>query len=384
MRALVAILAAVLGLAVAAPGIAAKAPAAAAAVTTAYAARADALIRNHAEAGRFDGAVLVAKDGKPIFRKAYGQANREWAIPATPETVYRLGSITKQFTAAAILQLADQGKLKLDDPISRYYPAAPESWAPITVKHLLTHRSGIPSYTALPGFFGNPSRQDMKPEAIVALTQDKPLEFTPGSKISYNNTGYVLLGVVIEKASSQTYAAYLQQHIFSPLGMKNTGFDVSETILPKRAAGYERRGSAVTNAAYLSMTLPHAAGSLYSTVDDILAWDVALRAGRSSARPRWPRCSPTTATDTATARASAAAASAATGAILAASTGSRPSWAATPTIISRSSSWPTSRARIRRASPTGWASSTSTLRVRPARPRRRPRPNSTAMSAATR
>lgn len=245
-----------------------------------YAAAADTMLRSLTAADRFSGAVLVAKDGKPVFRKAYGLASREWNVAVTPETEFRLGSITKQFTAAAILQLAEQGKVGLDDPISKYYDA-PAAWSGVTIKHLLTHTSGIPSYTGLPGFFAGPlARTDMKPEAIVALTRDKPLEFEPGKRFAYDNTGYVLLGIVIEKASGQTYAAYLQDHIFGPLGLTHTGYDASETILPNRAAGYDRRNGKVINTPYLAMSLPYAAGSLYSTVDDLLAWDAALRSGK--------------------------------------------------------------------------------------------------------
>ncbi|WP_372785828.1 serine hydrolase [Phenylobacterium sp.] len=245
-----------------------------------YAKAVDSVANSYVDAGLFSGAILVAKDGKPILRKGYGLANREWSIPATPETRFRLGSITKQFTATAILQLAEQDKLGLDDPITKYYPQAPASWAPITLKHLLTHTSGIPSYTSLPGFFGKLSRVDRTPEEIVALTQDKPLEFTPGAKFNYDNTGYILLGYVIEKVSGQTYAAYLQDHIFGPLGLKNTGYDDSETILPQRAAGYTVTGGKPRNTPYLAMSLPYAAGSLYSTADDLLAWQQALQSGK--------------------------------------------------------------------------------------------------------
>jgi CubicO group peptidase (beta-lactamase class C family) len=247
---------------------------------TPYARAIDSMAGALAASDRFSGAILVAKDGHPIYRRAFGQANREWRVANTPETEFRLGSITKQFTAAAILQLAEQGKLSLDDPISKYYDA-PAAWSDITIKHLLTHTSGIPSYTALPGFFAGPlSRTEMKPEAIVALTRDKPLDFKPGARFAYDNTGYVLLGIVIEKASGQRYAAYLQDHIFGPLGLKHTGYDVSETILPNRAAGYDKRAGAVINTPYLAMSLPYAAGSLYSNVDDLLAWDIALRSGK--------------------------------------------------------------------------------------------------------
>ncbi|MGH6966993.1 MAG: serine hydrolase, partial [Phenylobacterium sp.] len=255
-------------------------PAQAAEAPAGYAASADGVVRAYAEPGVFSGAVLVAKNGKPIFRKAFGMADREWDVANTPQTRFRLGSITKQFTATAILQLAEQGKLSIDDPVSKYYPAAPATWAPITLKHLLTHTSGIPSYTAIPGFFAQQARLDKTPDEIIALTRDKPLEFQPGSKYAYDNTGYVLLGYVVEKVSGQPYAAYLQDHIFTPLGMKDTGYDVSDAILPRRASGYSVAGGKAKNAAFLAMTLPYAAGSLYSTVDDLLIWDQALHAGK--------------------------------------------------------------------------------------------------------
>lgn len=245
-----------------------------------YAKAADALVTAYTQADAFSGAVLVAHDGKPVLRKAYGLANREWTLPATPDTRFRLGSITKQFTAAAILQLAEQGKLTLDDPISKYYADAPAAWGPVTLKHLLTHTSGIPSYTAIPGFFGNPSRADRTPAEIVKLTQDRPLEFPPGSKFAYDNSGYILLGYVIEKVSGQTYEAYLKDHVFPRAGLANTGYDSSTAILPKRAAGYHHARGTVENAPYLAMSLPYAAGSLYSTVDDLLAWEQALQAGK--------------------------------------------------------------------------------------------------------
>jgi D-alanyl-D-alanine carboxypeptidase len=246
----------------------------------AYADQVETMMRNYTEADRFSGVILVAKDGKPIFRRAYGLANREWNVPVTLDTRFRLASVTKQFTAAAILQLVEQGKVSLDDPVSKYYPAAPEAWAPITIKHLLTHSSGIPSYTGIQGFFGGPSRVDRTPEEIIALTRDKPLEFKPGEKFAYNNTGYVLLGHVIAKVSGQTYQAYMQDQIFTPQGLKDTGYDFSETIMPKRAAGYGLFGGKIGNAPYLAMSLPHAAGSLYSTADDLLTWQQALRSGK--------------------------------------------------------------------------------------------------------
>lgn len=239
---------------------------------------ADKLVSGYVEQNKFSGTVLVAKDGKPLFRKGYGWANREWKVPNGPESKFRLGSITKQFTATAILQLVEAGKLKLDDPISKYYLSSPPVWSKITIHHLLTHTSGIPSYTSIPGFFGKESMTDRTPAEIVKLTQDMPLEFQPGEKFKYDNSGYILLGYVIEKVSGQKYADYLQEHIFGPLGMRDSGYDSSQEIIPHRAAGYNYTGSRWVNAPYLAMSLPYAAGSLYSTGDDLLTWDQALYA----------------------------------------------------------------------------------------------------------
>ncbi len=244
-----------------------------------YADQARKTVQAYVQADRFSGAVLVAKGDRVVLREGFGLANREWDIPATPQTVFRLGSLTKQFTAAAILQLSEQGKLGLDDPISKFYPAPP-AWSQITLRHLLTHTSGIPSYTNIPGFFDVAARADLTPEQIVALTRDKPLEFKPGSRFNYDNTGYVLLGYVIEKVSGQTYKAYVEDHIFKPLGLVHSGYDVTADILPRRAAGYSVSAGKATNTPYLSMTLPYAAGSLYSTVDDLLAWELALQGGK--------------------------------------------------------------------------------------------------------
>ncbi len=243
-------------------------------------AKVEALIQPLVKADRFSGAVLIARNGKPVFRKGFGLANREWNIPNDPETKFRIGSITKQFTATAILQLAEVGKLSIDDPVSKYYTDAPAAWSGITIRHLLTHTSGIPSYTDAPHFFDEGARSDRTPEEIIKLMVDKPLAFTPGSKFTYDNGGYVILGYIIEKVSGEHYAEYVQHHIFDPLGMTSTGYDVSATIIPKRAAGYSLDKGTFTNTPYLSMTEPFSAGSLYSTVGDLLIWDQALNAGK--------------------------------------------------------------------------------------------------------
>jgi CubicO group peptidase (beta-lactamase class C family) len=226
--------------------------------------------------GRFMGAMLVARDGKILFENGYGWANAEWQVPNTARTKFRLGSVTKQFTAVAVLQLVEKGKIALDDPVSKYYAAAPEAWSKVTVFHLLTHTSGIPSYTGLPGFIQNKARDPLTPEAIVKLSHDLPLEFAPGEKFAYNNTGYVLLGYIIEKVSGMRYADYLRRNVFDPAGLADTGYDVSGEVLSRRASGYSGTVNALRNCKYLDMTLPFAAGALYSTVEDLFRWDQAL------------------------------------------------------------------------------------------------------------
>jgi len=247
---------------------------------SALAVQSEALIAPLVAADQFSGSVLVARNGVPVFRRAYGLANREWSVPNTPSTKFRIGSITKQFTATAVMQLAESGKLSVDDPVAKYYEAAPAAWSAVTIRHLLTHTSAIPSYTNIAHFFEQQARLDRTPEELIQLTRDKPLEFTPGSQYAYDNTGYEILGYIIEKVSGERYADYIQRHIFDVLGMKSSGYDVSETIIPERAAGYSRDKDRFINAHFISMTVPYAAGSLYATVDDMLIWDQALYTDR--------------------------------------------------------------------------------------------------------
>jgi CubicO group peptidase (beta-lactamase class C family) len=243
--------------------------------------QAQAAISAYSQADMFSGAVLVAVDGKPVLRQGVGLAERELGVANTPQTKFRIGSITKQFTATAILQLQEAGKLSIDDPISKYYADAPPAWSKVTLRHLLTHTSGIPTYTALPGFFAKEARQPHTPEELIKLTRDKPLEFEPGSKFAYDNSGYILLGYVVEKVSGQRYADYVQQHIFTPLGMTSSGYDDPDRLIPGRAAGYDRGPDGkLHNAAFLDMSVPYAAGSLYSTVDDMLTWDQTIYAAK--------------------------------------------------------------------------------------------------------
>jgi len=229
----------------------------------------------------FNGSVLVAENGKVIYQKGFGLANMEWNIPNTPQTRFRLGSITKQFTAALILQLVEQGKIKLDGKITDYLADyRKDTGEKVTVHQLLSHTSGIPSYTGLPGFRNDVSRNPYTVDDFVKKYASKDVEFEPGSKFSYNNSGYFLLGAIIEKVTGQTYEQVLKEKILNPLGMKDTGYDHHGTILEKRASGYEKNGEGYVNAPYLDMSLPYAAGSLYSTVEDLYLWDQALYTDR--------------------------------------------------------------------------------------------------------
>ncbi|WP_348811594.1 serine hydrolase [Flavobacterium maritimum] len=237
----------------------------------------DKLMNLYSEYGQFNGSALVAYEGKIIYKKGFGMANMEWNIPNQSDTKHRLGSVTKQFTAMLILQLAEQGKLKLDVPISTYLPAYPKvTGDKITIHHLLTHTSGIPNYTSFPNFVKDLSINPYSPEAFINTFANLPLEFTPGEKFNYSNSGYFLLGYIVEKISGKTYEQSLQEQIFAPLKMNNTGYDHHETILKNRASGYEKNGTSYSNANYLDLSIPYAAGSLYSTVDDLYLWDQAL------------------------------------------------------------------------------------------------------------
>ena len=195
------------------------------------------LLNTYQEYGKFNGSVLVSDQGKVIYKKGFGMANMEWDIPNQPNTKHRLGSITKQFTAMLILQLVAEGKLDLNKPITTYLPDYPKtSGAIITSHHLLTHTSGIPNYTSFPKFMEDESRNPYTPEAFLKIFAEKPLDFKPGEKFSYSNSGYFLLGVLIEKLSGKSYEQMLQDKIFTPLNMKDTGYDNHANILKNRAS----------------------------------------------------------------------------------------------------------------------------------------------------
>lgn len=234
----------------------------------------DSVITSH-----FMGTVLVERDGMTILDKGYGSADLEWNVPNAPDTRFRLGSITKQFTAASILLLEERGKLKVDDPISKYMPDAPAAWKDITFFHLLTHTSGVPSFTSFPDY-RDQQRNPVTPEQLVARFRDKPLDFQPGEKWSYSNSGYALLGYLLEKISSEKYCDFLQENIFNPLALRDSGCDRNSVILPRRASGYAQGPHGLENATYIDMLVPFSAGELYSTTGDMLRWQQGLFGGK--------------------------------------------------------------------------------------------------------
>ena len=224
-------------------------------------------------------AIIIAKDGKVIFRKGYGMANLELEVPVEPNMVFRLGSITKQFTAVAILMLMEQGKLSLNDPLTKFISDYPTHGQTITIEHLLTHTSGIKSYTEMPEWI-KLWRKDIKLPELIDIFKEQPMEFEPGTRWKYNNSGYILLGAIIEKVSGLSYEEFLKKNIFIPLGMKHTAYGHVRPIIPRRVPGYSRGKHGIVNAAYLSMTQPYAAGALVSSVDDLLIWNEALLEGK--------------------------------------------------------------------------------------------------------
>ena len=232
--------------------------------------------------------VVVIKDGKVLLRKAYGLASLSNKEALQADHVMRLGSITKQFTAVAILQLIEEGKIALNDPVSKFFPDYPESGKIITIEHLLTHTSGIPSYTSKPGFVAK-SLMDISVSDMVNSFKTDALEFEPGSAFRYNNSGYFLLGAIIEKVSGETYANYIAKRIFTPLGMNNTAHEGHERSQQARAQGYSQRTDSFEPSMKISMTQPYAAGSITSTVDDLAKWDAAITAGKLLKADSWKR-----------------------------------------------------------------------------------------------
>jgi CubicO group peptidase (beta-lactamase class C family) len=238
-------------------------------------AKVDQYIEGLLKQNRFSGAILLAKEGKVVHSKAYGQADRELNVPNTTATKFRLGSITKQFTAVAILQLAEKKKLTLDETAAKYIPDSHEGWKKVTIRHLLQHTSGMPSFTGFPDYSKFKVLPGTGPE-LIARFKDKDLEFEPGSQYRYSNSGYYLLGYIVEQVSGMSYENYLRANIFDPLGMSDTRCDSNATIIARRASGYTSGLVEVQNATYIDMSVPGGAGNMISTVEDLFRWDRAL------------------------------------------------------------------------------------------------------------
>lgn len=241
--------------------------------------RMDRLAKFYADNNQFMGTVLVAQGDHILINKAYGFANLEWKTANTPDTKFRLGSVTKQFTAAAILILEERGKLSIDDPVKAHMPDAPAAWDKITIRHLLNHTSGIPNFTGFPDF-GKTKSLAQTPVELVARFKDRPLEFEPGTRWNYTNSGYVLLGHLIERIGGVSYEKFVTDNIFTPLGMKDTGYDSNTTLIERRASGYTPRGGRIQNADFVHMSITLGGGSLYSTTGDLLRWERGLFGGK--------------------------------------------------------------------------------------------------------
>jgi CubicO group peptidase (beta-lactamase class C family) len=224
----------------------------------------------------FSGAVLIATNGSVVFDRAYGVANREYDAANTTNTIFLLASVTKQFTAMGILRLQEQGKLNVTNLISQYVEDCPAAWRGITLHHLLTHTSGITNFTE---FKDHPDPFEILPSTAagtIAMFKNKPLDFEPGTKMHYSNSGYVLLTYIIEKVSGLPYDRFIAENIFRPLGMKHSGFYRPSEILPGVASGYSRQDSRIMNCFPPPTEMLQGAGGLYSTVGDMFAWDEAL------------------------------------------------------------------------------------------------------------
>jgi CubicO group peptidase (beta-lactamase class C family) len=239
----------------------------------------DKLLSAQFKPGETGCAALVAINGQIIYKKAFGMANLELNVPMQPDMVFRIGSITKQFTVIAILQLMEQGKLSLQDDITKFIPDYPTQAYKITIENLLTHTSGIKSYTDVLEFMKY-IKEDFKPEEVIDKFKNLPMEFAPGTKWNYDNSGFFLLGYIIEKVSGMKYRDYIEQNLFKPAGMTGSLYGSNEKIIKNRAYPYQSDGENTVNADYMSMQLPYSAGSLMSTVEDLYRWNRALIANK--------------------------------------------------------------------------------------------------------
>jgi len=232
-----------------------------------------------AKVDHFMGAVLVAQHGTVLFSAGYGLANVKVGIRNAPKTEFQVASITKEFTAMAVLELQERGKLNVQNPVCKYVPSCPKDWAPITIFNLLTHTSGIPDFTTFP-VYSKVETQPETPRELLALFENRPLVFTPGIKYAYSNSGYILLGYIVQRVSGEAYPEFLAKNIFTPLGMRHTGYDGGHPSGSNRARGYFYSKGRYVPAAYVNMTALFSAGGLYSTVLDLYKWERAVHDGK--------------------------------------------------------------------------------------------------------
>jgi len=237
------------------------------------------VVQSYVADKQFMGSILVTQHGDILLDKGYGYANIEWQIQNSPTTKFRIASLTKQFTAVAILLLEEQDKLKITDRLNKYMPDAPSAWRDVTIFHLLNHTSGIPNYTKFPDFSAF-TTSTKTPEQQIAYFRDKELNFKPGQDYEYNNSAYVLLGYLIEKLGGQSYQDFIVEHIFKPNAMNDSGYDSHTEIILYRASGYVVTPNGFRNADYLDMSIPYSGGSLYSTTHDLLRWEEQLFGGK--------------------------------------------------------------------------------------------------------
>jgi D-alanyl-D-alanine carboxypeptidase len=230
---------------------------------------------------------LVLHKGQAVLRKAYGLADADAKQPLAPDQLFRIGSVTKQFTAVAVLMLVDQGQLSLQDPVRKYLPHATQDDR-ITIEHLLTHTSGLPNYTDLPALRELRS-QVLTFDQLINLTKDQPAKFAPGTRYDYSNTGYMLLGAVIEKATQQRYGDFLAERIFKPLGMDDTAVEGMERSSKRIVKGYRVQEGKFSAAPALQPTIANSAGAIVSTVDDMAKWDLAITQRKLLKAATWQR-----------------------------------------------------------------------------------------------
>lgn len=247
----------------------------------------DEMLSTYFKPGEPGATVIVSQRGVILFRKAYGLANTGTNMPLRPELPLRVGSVTKQFTAAAIMLLAEQGKLSVSEEIGKYFTEYPEHGRHVTIEHLLTHTSGIRNYTELPQF-GTVMTKDVSADEGIAFFKDVPPQFQPGQRFSYSNSNYFLLGAIIEKVSGMSYPDFMQQQIFQPLQMRSTEIENAHSPLSP-VIGYSQDRKGISSAPYYSMSWPFAAGALRTSVDDLVRWDSAIRTGMLLRRESWDR-----------------------------------------------------------------------------------------------